>query len=46
MALFERLHVAGNTIIIVTHEADVAKFAHRVIHLRDGKVENDVRRAA
>jgi putative ABC transport system ATP-binding protein len=46
MALFERLHVADNTIIIVTHEADVAKFAHRVIHLRDGKVENDVRRAA
>ena len=46
MALFARLHDAGNTIIIVTHEADVAAFAHRVVHLRDGQVEKDVRRAA
>ena len=46
MALFERLHKSGNTIILVTHEADVAAFAYRTIQIRDGKVENDVRRAA
>jgi len=46
MALFERLHKAGNTIVLVTHAADVAAFAYRAIHIRDGKVENDVRRAA
>src|SRR6187397_3093333 len=46
MALFERLHQAGNTIVLVTHEADVAAHAHRAIHIRDGKVEDDVRRAA
>jgi len=46
MGLFERLHKAGNTIVLVTHEPDVAAFAYRNIHIRDGKVENDVRRAA
>ena len=46
MGLFARLHQAGNTIILVTHEADVAAFAHRIIHLRDGQVEKDVRQAA
>src|SRR5881397_941702 len=46
MGLFERLHTQGNTIVLVTHEADVAAFAYRSIHLRDGQVENDVRRAA
>jgi putative ABC transport system ATP-binding protein len=46
MALFARLHEAGNTIILVTHEADLAAFAHRIVHLRDGQVEKDVRRAA
>jgi len=46
MQLFERLHKAGNTIVLVTHEPDVAAFAYRSIHIRDGKVENDVRRAA
>jgi putative ABC transport system ATP-binding protein len=46
MALFERLHAAGNTIVLVTHEADVAAYAHRAIHIRDGQVEQDVRRAA
>ncbi len=46
MALFDRLHQSGNTIIVVTHEADIAGCAHRTIHLRDGQVENDVRRAA
>jgi putative ABC transport system ATP-binding protein len=46
MGLFERLHKSGNTIILVTHEADVAAYAYRAIHIRDGQVENDVRRAA
>ena len=46
MGLFERLHKAGNTIVLVTHEPDVAAFAYRSIHIRDGRVENDVRRAA
>jgi len=46
MALFARLYEAGNTIILVTHEADVAAFARRVIHVRDGQVEKDVRQAA
>jgi putative ABC transport system ATP-binding protein len=46
MALFARLHAAGNTIILVTHEADIAAYAHRTIHLRDGQVEKDVRQAA
>jgi putative ABC transport system ATP-binding protein len=42
MALFARLHTAGNTIVLVTHEADVASFADRTIHLRDGMVETDL----
>jgi putative ABC transport system ATP-binding protein len=46
MALFARLHESGNTIVLVTHEADVAAHAHRTIHIRDGQVEKDVRRAA
>jgi putative ABC transport system ATP-binding protein len=46
MALFERLHKSGNTIVLVTHEPDVAAFAYRTIYIRDGRVENDVRRAA
>jgi len=41
MALFERLHLQGNTIVLVTHEHDIAVHAHRVIHIRDGKVEKD-----
>ena len=41
MALFERLHEQGNTIVLVTHELDIAMHAWRVIHLRDGKVEKD-----
>ena len=46
MAVFERLHRAGNTILLVTHEPDVAAYAYRTIHIRDGRVENDDRRAA
>jgi putative ABC transport system ATP-binding protein len=46
MGVFERLHKAGNTIVLVTHEPDVAAYAYRTIHIRDGQVENDVRRAA
>jgi len=46
MALFERLHAAGNTIVLVTHEPDVAAHAHRAIHIRDGQVEKDVTRGA
>ena len=42
MALFARLHAAGNTIVLVTHEADVAAFAERTVHLRDGMVEKDL----
>ena len=41
MTLFERLHQQGNTIVLVTHEHDIALHAHRVIHIRDGKVEKD-----
>jgi putative ABC transport system ATP-binding protein len=41
MALFARLHAEGNTIILVTHENDVARRADRIIHVRDGKVETD-----
>jgi putative ABC transport system ATP-binding protein len=43
MALFDRLHSQGNTIILVTHEHDIAMRAHRIIHIRDGKVERDER---
>ena len=46
MGLFERLHKSGNTIVLVTHEADVAAYAYRTIQVRDGQVEKDIRRAA
>jgi putative ABC transport system ATP-binding protein len=46
MGLFARLHQAGNTIVLVTHEADIAAYAHRTIHLRDGEVERDVAQTA
>jgi putative ABC transport system ATP-binding protein len=46
MALFARLHESGNTIVLVTHEADVAAFARRSIHLRDGQIEKDIVQAA
>jgi len=41
MELFENLHSKGNTIIMVTHEEDIAKYAHRIVRLRDGLVESD-----
>jgi putative ABC transport system ATP-binding protein len=41
MRLFEKLHADGNTIILVTHERDIADHAHRTIHIRDGKIESD-----
>jgi putative ABC transport system ATP-binding protein len=46
MNLFERLHAGGNTIVLVTHEPDVAAHAHRIISIRDGQVEKDVKQAA
>ena len=46
MMLFATLHQAGNTIILVTHEADVAAHAARVVNIKDGQVEKDTRRAA
>jgi putative ABC transport system ATP-binding protein len=45
MALFDHLHANGNTIVLVTHEHDVAEFAHRIIHIRDGKVASDEKTA-
>jgi len=41
MRLFERLHEQGHTIILVTHEKDIADHAHRTIHIRDGRIESD-----
>jgi putative ABC transport system ATP-binding protein len=41
MEIFETLHDHGNTIILVTHEAEIAMHAHRVVHVRDGKIEKD-----
>ncbi|HKO11505.1 MAG TPA: ABC transporter ATP-binding protein [Acidobacteriaceae bacterium] len=41
MALFDELHGKGNTIVLVTHEPDIAEYAHRVVHIRDGKIFSD-----
>ena len=41
MALFDQLHSGGNTIVLVTHEPDIAEYAHRVVHIRDGKIFSD-----
>jgi len=43
MSLFDDLHEAGNTIILVTHEPDIATYAHRVLHILDGKINSDER---
>lgn len=45
MNLFDEIHSAGNTVILVTHEEDIAKHAHRIIRLRDGMVESDERKS-
>ena len=44
MALLDELHRKGNTIVVVTHENDIAKYAHRIIHIKDGQVSGDERR--
>ena len=41
MALFDTLHASGNTIVLVTHEPDIAEYAHRIVHIRDGKIYSD-----
>jgi putative ABC transport system ATP-binding protein len=43
MRLFQQIHASGNTIILVTHEEDIARHAHRIIRLRDGVIESDER---
>jgi putative ABC transport system ATP-binding protein len=40
MALFEEIHDAGNTIVLVTHEEDIAKHAKKIVRLRDGLIES------
>jgi putative ABC transport system ATP-binding protein len=42
MALFDQIHASGNTIVIVTHEEDIARMARRIVRMRDGKVESDL----
>lgn len=41
MSLFGKIHAGGNTVILVTHEEDIARYAHRVVRLRDGNIETD-----
>ena len=43
MALFDDIHARGNTVMIVTHEPDIAEYAHRVVRMRDGVIESDER---
>jgi putative ABC transport system ATP-binding protein len=42
MSIFEKIHANGNTVILVTHEPDIAEYAHRIIRLRDGLLESDL----
>ena len=42
MGLFEQIHKAGNTVILVTHEQDIAQHAHRIVRMRDGLIESDI----
>lgn len=44
MGLFDEIHAQGNTVILVTHEEDIAEHAHRIIRLRDGIIEKDIRK--
>ena len=44
MGLFDEIHAQGNTVILVTHEEDIAEHAHRIIRLRDGIIENDIQK--
>jgi putative ABC transport system ATP-binding protein len=41
MALFDELHSKGNTIVLVTHEPDIAEYAHRIVHIKDGEIASD-----
>ena len=45
MDIFTKIHEGGNTVVLVTHEEDIANFAHRIIRLRDGIIESDKRKA-
>ncbi|MBK7009301.1 MAG: ABC transporter ATP-binding protein [Saprospiraceae bacterium] len=42
MAIFDKIHKNGNTVILVTHEPDIAEYAHRIVKLRDGLIESDM----
>ncbi len=41
MALLDTLHANGNTIVLVTHEPEIADYAHRIVHIRDGEIFSD-----
>ena len=41
MGIFDEIHKAGNTLIVVTHEEDIARYAHRVVRMRDGLIDSD-----
>jgi putative ABC transport system ATP-binding protein len=46
MDIFNQIQSAGNTVVLVTHEEDIAKYAHRVVRLRDGVIETDKRKSS
>jgi putative ABC transport system ATP-binding protein len=41
MGLLDHLHAGGNTVVLVTHEPDIAEYAHRIVHIRDGEIASD-----
>lgn len=45
MEIFNKIHDGGNTVVLVTHEEDIANYARRVVRLRDGMIETDKRRS-